>query len=315
MTSILLAVLAESLLHHLALPLARSLVLVWTWTYSLAVPESMRTARRAEIRSDLHEQIKQMHRERYCSNIIAFHILGRMAWGLWDDISWSAPYLPSTLAEHLSRGSDTVSRVRSSPLMVASLAMFGMMNLSLYVADRTVPWFEWVYINAMIPVIALIMKNQHRRWVSRLFRLLVSLFIASAVFLILWTVLKFRLYEMPEFYELSLQATLATLPLAVAMGVATKFVRTRMFKGRWWPVFVAWALIGGACVVVAVTLGGSLVAESLGMTLVTALMIVIYLATIVAFGFTAQVVCYAGIRGTSLFMRLAAAGVRQLARS
>ena len=294
--------------------MARSLVLVWTWIYTLAVPEHLRTARRAEIRSDLHEQTNQMCQDGCRSNVIALQILVRMILGLWDDVSWSAPYLPTTLAERLSRGSDKASRVRPSPFMVALLTVFAIMNLSLLATDRTVPWLEWVYTNAMIPVAALMLKNQQRRWVRWLSRLLVYLFIASAVTLILWAVFEFRLYEMPEFYQFLLQAILAILPLAVAMGAATETVRTRMFKGRWWPVLLTWAIIGGASVAAAVTVGGNL-AISLGMTIVTALMIVMYLATIVAFGFGAQVVCYAGIRGTSLFMRLAAAGVRQLARS
>lgn len=72
--AVILTVLAESLFHLLALYVARSLTLVWTWTYTLAVPEHLRAARRAEIRSDLHEQINQMHQEGDRSNIIAFRL-------------------------------------------------------------------------------------------------------------------------------------------------------------------------------------------------------------------------------------------------
>ena len=42
-----------------ALPLATSLVSAWTWLYTAALPERVRTARREEIGSDLHEQMAQ----------------------------------------------------------------------------------------------------------------------------------------------------------------------------------------------------------------------------------------------------------------
>ncbi len=312
----LLTVLAENLFHLLALPVSRSLTLVWTWTYTAAVPEHLRAARRAEMRSDLYEQINQMRQEGNRSNIIAFHILGRMIWGLWDDMRWSAPYLPSTLAERLSRGSDTVGRVRPSPSMLASLTMFGIMNVSLHMADRTVPWFEWVYLNTMIPVVALLLKNQQHRWVRRLFQLWISLFIVLAVTLILWVILEYRLYQMPHFYEFLLLTILAALPMIVALGVATKTVRTYVFRDKWWPVAVTWVVIGGAYVAAWATVGGNL-AISFGITVLTALipMLVLILGLVVAFAFGVKVVCYAGIRGAAGCMRLTATGIRRLERS
>lgn len=245
---------------------------------------------------------------------LAFHILGRVIWGLWDDVRWSAPYLPSTLAEHLNRGSETVGRARPSPLIVSSLAVFGIMNLLFYTADRSVPWFEWVYLNTMIPVVALLLKNQQRQWVRRLFQLCVFLAVVSAVTLMLWAVLAFRLYQMPQFYEFVLQAMLVTLPMIVAIGVATKTVMTYLFKGKWWPVVVTWVTIGGASIAAGVTVGGNFTIL-LGMTAGTALMLVLTLGLIVIFGFGAQFVCYASIRGSAGCMRLVAAGIRQLERS
>lgn len=310
----MLAGLVESLFCLLALYVARSLTLVWAWTYTVAVPEHLRAARRAEIRSDLHEQINQMRQEGDRSNIIAFHILGRMIWGLWDDVRWSAPYLPSTLAERLSRGSEIVGKARPSPLMVASLAMLGIMNLSFYMTDRTVPWFEWVYLNTMMPVVVLLLKNQQRQWVRRLFQLWVFLAIALVVTLMLWAVLEFRLYQMPQFYEFLLQAMLAASPMIVAIGVATKTVRTHVFRDKWWPVVVTWVIVGGASVATGVTVGGNF-AILLGMTVETALLLVLTLGLVVTFGFGVKVICYAGIRVSAGCMRLAATGIRRLERS
>jgi hypothetical protein len=49
----------ETLRRGWALPAARRLVLGWTWLYTAALTEQARTARREEIRSDMHDHIEQ----------------------------------------------------------------------------------------------------------------------------------------------------------------------------------------------------------------------------------------------------------------
>ncbi len=315
MMQFLLAILAGVLFDRLALPAVKTLVLVWTTMYTLAAPEHARTARREEIRSDLHEQISLMCHEGYRPSVIALDILCRMILGLRDDVTWSAPYLPSTLSERLSRGSDAVSRVRPSSFVIGLLAMLGLMNLSLYTTDRAVPLIEWAGMNAMIPVVGWVVFNQEHRWARRIVSLFLSLVVIFVVALILWLLLEFRLYQKPESYHLVLKVLLAMAPISVAIGVATRPVRGHLFKGRWWPVLVTWAMLGGTCVVAGEIVWGN-PAIVLGLTFFAALMSVLFLGLlgimVVIFGLAAKVVCLAGLRGTAVCMRLAAAGIRRL---
>ena len=317
MMHILLTILAEVLPYLLALPAVRSAVLLWTSMYTLVVPEEMRTARRAEVRSDLHDQESYMRQEGYPPIAIAFSILARMILGIWDDIRWSAPHLPSTLSNQLSRGSDAVRRARPSPFVLSLLTAIWIMNLSLYAADRAVPLIEWVGMNAMMPVVGWAVFNQENRWARRITRAYTFLMLILVVTLPPLVVLELRLYQNPAFYPTVLRGALAMAPIAVAIGVATRPVRSYLFKGRWWPVLVTWVLLGGACVVAAVTVGGNL-AIVLGMTFFAALTPVVYFGLLgimaVIFGLGAMAICFVARKGTAGCMRLAAVGIRRLER-
>ena len=87
----------ERLSHAPALCLARWLVLGWTWAYTMAVPAEQRTARRAEVLSDLHEQIEQERVSEIAPSKTALHMVARLVLGIWDDLGWSVPFVPASL--------------------------------------------------------------------------------------------------------------------------------------------------------------------------------------------------------------------------
>ena len=103
MTATRLVLVLEVLCRGWALPAATSLILGWAWLYTMALPEQVRTARRGEIRSDLHDQIAQDREEGASPSGTALHVLCRMVSGAWDDVGWSLPHIPSTLVGHLVR--------------------------------------------------------------------------------------------------------------------------------------------------------------------------------------------------------------------
>lgn len=119
-----------------ALPAATSLVSTWTWLYTVALPEQVRTARREEICSDLHDQLAQDREAGVSPARTAIHVIRRMASGAWDDVGWSLPHIPPALAGHLIRGSDAIGHVPPSPWAISSLAVLGLMNWVMAMSDR-----------------------------------------------------------------------------------------------------------------------------------------------------------------------------------
>ena len=161
----------EMLCHGSALPVATSLVSAWTWLYTLALPEQVRTARREEIGSDLHDQMAQDREAGVSPSQTAIHIIRRMASGAWDDAGWALPHVPSALAGHLVRGSHVIGHARPSPWAIASLAVLGLMNWVLAMSDRHHPWFEWLLVNAGVLAITLLLQKERHSWVRHLFLL------------------------------------------------------------------------------------------------------------------------------------------------
>ena len=314
MMQLLLAILVGTLFDLLALRLVRSLVSLWILMYTMAVPEELRTSKREEMRSELHDHESDMRQEGYRPSAIALDILYRMIRGLWNDVAWSVSHLPSTLSNRLSRGSDAVSRARPSTFVIALLATFGLMNLGLYATEPATSWFMWAGVNVLIPVVVWAALNQERRWVRRIIQLWMLLAVISVVSLMLWVVLDTRLYQKPTFYPTMLQAILAMALMSAAIGVASTPVRNHLFKGRWRPVLVTWVVLGGACLAAGVIVGENL-AGFVGMLLVLAVMYVLALCLVVTvFGLGAMAVCFVAVKGTAGCMRLAAVGIRRLER-
>ena len=60
----------------------------WVHLYTAGLPSESRFARRAEIESDLWEQMQEAGRAGNPTGATGLGVLGRMARGMWDDLSW-----------------------------------------------------------------------------------------------------------------------------------------------------------------------------------------------------------------------------------
>ena len=60
----------------------------WVHVYTAGLPSESRFARRAEIESDLWEQMQEAARAGNPTSSTGLRVLGRMARGTWDDLSW-----------------------------------------------------------------------------------------------------------------------------------------------------------------------------------------------------------------------------------
>ena len=125
----------EMLFHAPTLGVAKLVVSSWTWLYSLALPRDERESRRAEVLSDVHDQITSGCEEGIGAIRTSLHILGRMFWGLLDDVVWAGQQVPTALGGCLKRGSDSVGNMRPSPVAISCLAMLGLMNWTLAMSD------------------------------------------------------------------------------------------------------------------------------------------------------------------------------------
>ena len=303
MPFILLVVLAY------ALKLVSSLVKAWTWLYTSVAPEGERSNRREEVLSDLHEHIQDSRAGGHRPAEIAVHLLLRMLCGVKDDLAWSAPYLPSAMAERLERGGEALSQFRTPTAVITSLAVFSLLNASLFLSDGDKPWTEFLVMNVSACAVIFVMHHQQRPWARRIIQWYLGIATALLVSVLVWVVLYHRVYEMPGFYRLMLQFAVAMLPLILAMLVSSERCRARFFKGRWWPVFASWGLIAAISLGTAMYLGlSTLTTVWTGMTLVTLALVIVC----AVFAGCAAVVCHGGLKGGAGLLRLMAAGIRHL---
>ena len=303
MPFILLVVLA------FALPMVRSLVKAWTWLYTSVAPVVVRGPRCAEVLSDLHEHIEDSRAEGHRPAEIAVQVLLRMLCGIKDDLAWSAPYLPNAMEERLERGGETLSRFRTPTVVITSLALFSMLNVSFFVSDGDKLWTQFLGMNVSACGVIIVMHNQQRTWARRILHSYLAIATAVLVGVLVWVVLHYRLYEMPGFYQLMLQAAVAMLPLVLAMSVGSELCRARVFKGRRWPVFGCWGLIAAISFGTAMYLGISTFTTVWAAMALAGLALVIVCAMFVS---CAAVVCYGGLKGGAGCMRLMAAGIRRM---
>ncbi len=150
----------ETLIHHQALEAAKLVVSSWTWLYSLASPRSEREARRAEILSDLHDQIALGREEGIAPVRTILHLLARMILGSLDDVVWAGQQVPTALDGCLKRGSDSVGNMRPSPVAISCLAMLGLMNWTLAMSDIAHAWYEWIAVNTAVLIGILLLLRQ-----------------------------------------------------------------------------------------------------------------------------------------------------------
>ena len=312
MTATRLVLVLEVLCRGWALPAATSLILGWAWLYTMALPEQVRTARRGEIRSDLHDQIAQDREEGASPSGTALHVLSRMVSGAWDDVGWSLPHIPSTLVGHLIHGSGAIGHGRPSPWAVSSLAVLGLMNWVLAMSDRHHPWFEWLFVNVGVVAITLLLQNQRHTWVRRLFLLWGGSTVVLTVGMAILAARDSRLLQVPDDYNLVLEAMLLTPLIVLGLLVAARICRTHVFEGNWWwPVLPCLSVIGFALWGSGIAVDGS--PESLlEVSVATAVLCVGWTALAAAFAYGSKVVCYTGFRGVAGCIRLLAGGVGQI---
>ena len=99
------------------------------------VPSNLREDRRAEVLSDLHEQVTDLLEHGYRPYEIAIRIVLRVVLGMKDDVTWSAPYLPETLAEQFERGREALRHVGMPKFTIAAMAVVGVMNCAWLMSD------------------------------------------------------------------------------------------------------------------------------------------------------------------------------------
>ena len=130
-----------------ALPLAMSFARLWTSIYTAGVPNKERQDRRAEILSDLHEQVADFREQGYRPDEIAILIVRRVVRGMKDDVAWSAPYLPEVLAEQFERGSEALRHIGTPKFITTAMAVVGMMNCAWLMSDGDKSWVSWFIFN------------------------------------------------------------------------------------------------------------------------------------------------------------------------
>ena len=293
-----------SLLQAFALPAARSIVTGWTWLYTLAAPEEERKSHRAEVCSDLHEQIETSRKERLGSVAIAIRVFLRMLFGVPGAVAWAAPYLPATLARNLMGASEAISRLATLKLLALGLAIFSVMN-GLYVMSDD-GWPIGLALNGGMVVGMGFLWKQHLSWVRRIVYFWNGLAASMIIGFLVLTVVQYRLYQIPTFSPLML----AVLSVGLAMVVTDKSVRGRVFKGQWRAVFICWVVIATTSLVAASLIEGGLVIL-LAVWACAALIVLVY-AMLFAMIFIAALGWYGGLRASAAGMRLMAVGIRRL---
>ena len=293
-----------SLVQAFALPAARSILAAWTWLYTLAAPEEERNSHRAEVCSDLHEQVEGSREEGLGPVAIAIRIFLRMLCGLPGDVMWAVPYLPATLARNLMGASQAISRPETLKLLSSGLAIFSVMNGLFVMSDDG--WSVGLALNGGMLAAMGFMWKQHLSWVRRIRNFWYGLAVVMAVGVFVWAIFQYRLYQIPIFYPLML----AGLSVVLATVVADKSVRRHVFKGQWRPVYMCWVLITTTSLVTA-----SFITDGLMILLAVwayAALMALALVMLFAMIFIAALGWYGGLRAGAVGMRLMAVGIRRL---
>ena len=302
----------EMLCHGWELHAATSLVSAWTWLYTAALPGQVRTARREEIRSDLHDQMAQDREAEVSPARTAIHVARRMVSGAWDDVGWSLPHIPSALCGHLIRGSHAIGHVQPSPWAISSLAVLGLMNWVLAMSDLLHPWFQWPLVNVGVLAITLLLQSDRHPWVRRLFLLWGASTVVLTVGMAILSARDSRLLELPVDYSLVIEVMLLTPLMVLGLLVAARISRANVFEGNWWwPILLCPTIIGFALWGSSIAVDGS-PENFLEVSVATAVLSVGWAALAATSAYGAKFVCHAGLRGTAGCMRLLAGGIGQI---
>lgn len=307
----LLELIALILIRVVAVPTSERLERAWLRLYTMVAPAELREARRAEVLSDLHDETADLRTQGLDPTEVAARILLRMARGVKDDAAWSAPFLPSAMAEYLEKGSETISRYKTPTVLVPSLAVLGLMNYSYVASESNQQWIELPLVNGGVLIGSVLMSNQNHLWARRVLNGLLGLMYLLAASVIIWVMVQQRLYEMPDFHKFVLQFALLALSIALILLVASNGFRSRVFGGRWWPVFICWPLIVVTSIGVSAMLGW----DPAMLTTVWAVAILSVLLMVIATAVSVlgvALIWYGGLKGSAHSLRLMAAALRNL---
>ena len=291
-----------------ALPLAMSFARLWTSIYTAGVPNKERQDRRAEILSDLHEQVADFREQGYRPDEIAILIVRRVVRGMKDDVAWSAPYLPEVLAEQFERGSEALRHIGTPKFITTAMAVVGMMNCAWLMSDGDKSWVSWFIFNGGVLTVSVLMGNQQHRWVRRLILLFMGLAFVGVLATILYLVLDRRLYESQSFNQTMLGFALALVPLFLLTVVSSETCRVRLFRRRWWPILSSSVLSIVGALWISSYMG--LTATLVTVWMLVAVLAVGYMVLAAMFLGGASIVWYVGVRGGAAGMRLLADRIR-----
>lgn len=299
----------ERLSHAPALCLARWLVLGWTWAYTMAVPAEQRTTRRAEVLSDLHDQIEQERVREIAPSKTALHMMARLVLGIWDDLGWLVPFVPASLSGYLARSGEVMNRIRLHPLGIPSLATLGVMHLWL-ATGLDHQWFNWPLASGGVLLVALILLNRQSAWARLLSRLWSACMVALAIGTVIWFMSGVGADRMPVGYQLLLDLSLTVSLIVLGILAAARICGMRIFWAEWWPVWLGW-------LATALVFSGTTASASGGLNGFWGLSAVMVLACTgwmvlaATFAFASKGVCDAGLAGYAQSMRWLALGFRR----
>ena len=238
----------------LALPVVKHILTAWTRLYTAAAPKHDRNEQREQVESYFHDQVQSYLDDGYHPAEAAVNIFLQTMSAVPSDIAWSLSYLPSAAASKLEKGSQKIRLLRTPKLIIFSVALVAMMNTGALVSDTDPLWRELLTINIGAAGAIALTRYQDRVWTRRV--ITCGIWVTASLFFafLTWTIIQHRLYATPIFAQSLLHFVGGVLPLILAIALASNICRDRVFKGHWWPVFVAWFLIAGISIVSAVQL-------------------------------------------------------------
>ena len=226
--------LVEALLRKYSLPVVLSLVNTWIRFYTRFAPEDESEDRREEMRFDLYMHVQHLAARGYCEPAIACHILGRVIAGAKDDVAWVAPYAPGTIADSLDRSSSCLESLGAPKQVTNFLASMIFLTSGIVITSSDNLWMELLALPISTVVLGLIVlyaqqprARRFLKWGEYALNAFVVIGSLTAVFVMSWTVIQYRLYEHSLFYQIPA----AALPITLGTILATREYRSRLFRG------------------------------------------------------------------------------------
>jgi len=170
------------------------------------------------------------------------------------DIAWSLSYLPGMVASKLERGSQRSRTLRTPTLVTVSVGVLALVNTAALTSDTEPLWREILLTNAATAGAIALIRYQERTWAKRVMMWAPWVMMTLLFGFLISMTIEHRLYETPQFTQSTLILAGGISPVILATIVGSHACRSRVFKGHWWPVLVAWLLIASISVMSAILL-------------------------------------------------------------